>query len=335
VVGNLDGGRPVTIAGLGVYLPEQVVSNDDLSLALETSDEWIRQRTGIGSRRLAAQGLAASHLGIEAAREALETGGLDPAALDLVVTASISPDQIFPATAARIAHEIGAVNAGACDLLAGCTGFVYALAFAAAAVACGLHQRVLVVGAEAISRILDWEDRSTAVLFGDGAGAALVVPASGQGRILGFDLGNDGAGADLLALPAGGSRLPASEATLAARQHYLKMNGQGVYRFATRAVVDSARRVLFAAGRGVEEVDLFVPHQANLRIIEAATAKLGISADRVCTNLERYGNTSCASIPLCLYEASRDGRLRAGDLVLLMGFGAGLSWGSCLMEWGG
>jgi 3-oxoacyl-[acyl-carrier-protein] synthase-3 len=193
----------------------------------------------------------------------------------------------------------------------------------------------LVVGAEVISRILDWEDRSTAILFGDAAGAAMISPAAGAGRILGFDLGTDGSGADLLAVPAGGSRLPASHETVDQRQHYLRMNGREVFRFATRVIVDSAGRVLEQCGRTIEEIDLFVPHQANLRIIDAAVHRMGIPRDRVCTNLERYGNTSCASIPLCLDEAQAAGRLRAGDLVLLMGFGAGLTWGACLMEWGG
>jgi 3-oxoacyl-[acyl-carrier-protein] synthase-3 len=254
--------------------------------------------------------------------------------VDLVITATISPDRVMPATASRIAHQVGAVNAGACDLSAGCTGFVYALALGTGMVSSGLHTRVLVVGAEVISRFLDWEDRSTAILFGDGAGAAVLQPAAGRGRILGFDLGNDGSGGDLLSVPAGGSCLPASHATVDDRLHFIKMNGREVYRFATRVIHASATRVLRQSGRRIDDVDLFVPHQANLRIIEAAAAKLGISEEKVCTNLRDYGNTSCASIPLCLEEAEAAGRLREGSLVLLMGFGAGLTWGSCLMEWG-
>jgi 3-oxoacyl-[acyl-carrier-protein] synthase-3 len=328
-------GRPVTLTGLGISLPEASLSNEELARSLDTSDHWIRQRTGIGARRIAGPGEAASDLGARAAQEALRAAGVAAASIDMVVAATISPDQLFPATAARIAHAVGASQAGACDLSAGCTGFVYALAFAASAVAAGLHENVLVVGTEAISRILDWEDRSTAVLFGDGAGAALVsTGGDAAGRILGFELGNDGAGADLLGVPAGGSRLPASLQTVAARQHFLKMNGREVYRFATRIVAESANRVLSACGRTIQEVDLFVPHQANLRIIEAAARKLGVPLERVYTNLERYGNTSCASIPLCLFEARSEGRLASGDLVLLMGFGAGLSWGACLLEWG-
>jgi 3-oxoacyl-[acyl-carrier-protein] synthase-3 len=335
-------GRPVTITGLGACLPEKTVTNDDLAAVLDTSDEWIRQRTGIRERRVAEEGLCSSDLGIVAAREALADAGLPPEKIDLVITATISPDRIMPATASRVARESGCGHAGACDVSAGCTGFVYALAMAAGAVASGLHEHVLVVGAETISRLLDWEDRSTAVLFGDGAGAAVVSPLecfgdakkTAPGGILGFDLGGDGAGDEFLMIPAGGSRLPASLATVEARQHYMKMNGSEVYKFATRVIAQSAGRVLKRCGRTIADVDLFVPHQANLRIIDAAIKKLGIPEDKVYTNLQKYGNTSCASIPLCLGEARADGRLKDGDLVLLMGFGAGLTWGACLIEWG-
>lgn len=327
-------GRAVTISGLGTALPERSVSNEELSRTLETSDEWISQRTGIRSRRIADPGVSSSDLGIVAARRALEAAALPATDVDLVVTATISPDRIMPATASRIAYAVGAGNAGACDLSAGCTGFVYALALATGMVASGMHDHVLVVGAEVISTLLDWEDRATAVLFGDAAGAAVVSPANGSGRVLGFDLGNDGAGWELLTVPAGGSRMPASHDTVRDRLHYLKMNGPEVFRFATRVVVDSATRVLALCGRSIEEVALVVPHQANLRIIEAATKRLGVAEERVYTNLQRYGNTSCASIPLCLSDAKADGRLAEGDLVLLMGFGAGLTWGGCLLEWG-
>jgi 3-oxoacyl-[acyl-carrier-protein] synthase III len=336
-------GRPVTIIGLGTYLPPRVVTNEELSATLDTSDEWIQQRTGIRERRIADPGLSSSDLGVFAGEAALTDAGVAAEDVGLVVTATVSPDQIMPATAARVAYRCGCVNAGAYDLSAGCSGFVYALAMASSAVAAGLHEHVLVVGAEAISRILDWEDRSTAVLFGDGAGAVVVSAGDGKGPapgvptaagILGFDLGGDGSGADFLQVPAGGSRLPASCATVEAGQHYMQMNGHEVYKFATRVVATSAGRVLKRCGRKVKDIDLFVPHQANLRIIEGAVKKLGIPEERVYTNVQRYGNTSCASIPLCLSEARAEGRLRDGDLVLLMGFGAGLSWGACLMEWG-
>ncbi|OFW61215.1 MAG: 3-oxoacyl-ACP synthase [Actinobacteria bacterium RBG_16_64_13] len=342
-------GRPVTISGLGVHVPPRVVTNDDLAATLDTSDEWIRQRTGIRERRVAAPGLCSSDLGIVAARKALADAGLKPDNIDLVITATVSPDQVMPATASRIAHECGCGSAGAYDLSAGCTGFVYGMAMATSAVACGLHEHVLVVGTEVLSRFFDWEDRATAVLFGDGAGAAVVSPlgassfssptqASTPGRvgggILGFDLGGDGSGGDLLSIPAGGSRLPASCATVETKQHFIKMNGSEVFKFATRVVAESAGRVLERCGRAVADIDLFVPHQANARIIDAAAKKLGIPEDKVYTNLQRYGNTSCASIPLCLSEARAEGRLKEGDLVLLVGFGAGLTWGACLMEWG-
>ena len=328
-------GRATYLTGLGIRLPERVVTNHDLAATLDTSDEWVRQRTGIAERRIADPCEAASDLGIPAAKAALADSGLDPRSIGLVITASISPDQMMPATAARIAYEAGCVNAGAFDLSAGCSGFVFALAMASGAVAAGLHDHVLVVGAEAISRILDWEDRSTAVLFGDAAGAVVVsFSAHGGGRILGFELGGDGSGAGLLTVPAGGSRMPASHETVDARLHYMRMNGKEVYRFATRIVAQCAGALLARCGRTVEDVDLFIPHQANIRIIEAAAKKLGVPKDKVYTNLKRYGNTSCASIPLCLTEARAEGRLRDGDLVLLMGFGAGLSWGACLLEWG-
>jgi 3-oxoacyl-[acyl-carrier-protein] synthase-3 len=336
-------GRPVTITGLGTHLPSRVVTNQELSQTLDTSDEWIRQRTGIRERRIADSGVSSSDLGVLAGQAALKDAEVAAEEVGLVVTATISPDQLMPATAARVAFRCGCLRAGAYDVSAGCSGFVYALAMATGSVAAGLHDHVLVVGAETISRILDWEDRSTAVLFGDGAGAVVVsaveaVPSESResaGRVMGFDLGGDGSGADLLQIPAGGSRLPASCATVQARQHYMRMNGREIYKFATRVVAESAGRVLERCGRRVEDIDLFVPHQANLRIIEGAAKKMGIPDERVFTNVERYGNTSCASIPLCLAEARAEGRLRAGDLVLLMGFGAGLSWGACLLEWGG
>ena len=329
-------GRPVTITGLGMHVPATIVTNDDLAKSLNTSDEWIQQRTGIRARRIAEPGLCSSDLGILAARAALADADLSPEEIDLVITATLTPDQLTPATASRLAYGAGCVNAGTYDLSAGCTGFIYGLAMAAGCVAAGLHERVLLVGAETFSRFLDWEDRSTAILFGDGAGAAVVSPASSSdsGRVLGFDLGNDGSAADILGIPAGGSRMPASHETVDAHMHCVKMNGSEVYKFATRVVAPTAGRVLERCGRTVDEIDLFVPHQANLRIIEAGAKNLGIPESKIYTNLQHYGNTSCASIPLCLTEARAEGRLKEGDLVLLVGFGAGLTWGSCLLEWG-
>jgi 3-oxoacyl-[acyl-carrier-protein] synthase-3 len=322
------------IRSVGTFVPERVVTNDDLSFTLDTSDEWISSRSGIRERHIAGNGEAASDLGAVAARRALKAAGVKPEDLDLIIVASLSHDAPFPATASYLAGLIGADGVAAFDISAACTGLIYALAAGSSFVASGQASRVLVVGAEVVSKMIDWTDRSTAVLFGDGAGAMLLVPATGgESGIIGFDLGNEPGGADLLKLPAGGSRMPASEETVADRQHYLKMNGREVFKFATRIVESSSRRILKQYGLDVGDIDLFVPHQANVRIIDAAARKLGIPPEKVFSNLDRYGNTSCASIPLCLDEALAAGRLKSGDMVLMIGFGAGLSWGSCLVRW--
>lgn len=326
--------RRAKITAVGTCVPERVVTNDDLSLSLDTSDEWISTRSGIRERHIAENGQAASDLGAVAAKRALKAAGAAPGDLDLIMVASLSPDMLFPPTASFVSGLIGADGTPAFDLSAACTGFVYALAAGNAFVASGQADRVLVVGAEVVSKMIDWTDRGTAVLFGDGAGAVLLEPApEGEEGIIGFDLGNDPGGASQLNLPAGGSRLPASAETVAARQHFLRMNGREVYKFATRIIVSSARKILTRYGCRVQDVSLFIPHQANIRIIDTAARKLGIPPERVFSNLERYGNTSCASIPLCLDEAMQEGRLNSGDLVLMVGFGAGLSWGSCLVRW--
>lgn len=324
--------RGARISSLGVYVPERVMTNDEISQRLETSDEWIRSRTGIRERRVADATQAASDLGVIAARRCLEAADADALEIDLVIVTTISPDHIMPATASIVAEQIGATRAGAFDVQAGCTGFVYGLAAATSFVGAGLYANVLVIGAEVLTRMVNWEDRSTCVLFGDGAGAVLVQPAS-EGGLFYFDLGNDGSGASFLNIPAGGSRLPASEETVRRHLHTMHMTGSEVFKFATRTVVESCERVLAEARVGVADVDLFVPHQANIRIIEAAVRRLGFSDDQVFANLDRYGNTSCASIPLCLSEAVTTGRLRDGDRLLMAGFGAGLTWGSCVTEW--
>jgi 3-oxoacyl-[acyl-carrier-protein] synthase-3 len=331
--------RGVKISSVGTCVPERVVTNEELSQSLDTSDEWISSRSGIRQRRIADNGQAASDLGAVAARRALEAAGVSASDLDLIIVASLSPDMLFPPTASFVSGAIGANGAAAFDLSAACTGFVYALAAGCSFVASEQAEKVLVVGAEAVSRMIDWSDRSTAVLFGDGAGAVLLEPAVEEKKelqegIMGFDLGNDPEGVDLLNLPAGGSRMPASEETVAGRLHFLRMNGREVYKFATRIIVSSARNILEKHNLSVDDVDLFIPHQANIRIIEAGAKKLGIPPERVFTNLEYFGNTSCASIPLCLDQAAAAGRLVAGDTVLMMGFGAGLGWGSCLARFG-
>jgi 3-oxoacyl-[acyl-carrier-protein] synthase III len=324
--------RGARISALGVYVPERVVTNDELSQTLDTSDEWIVTRTGIRERRICAPDEATSDVAVAAAADLLAQNGHRAEDIQLVISTSLVPDHVFPATASVIAERIGAVNAGAFDVQSGCTGFVYGLACATAFVAAGLYEKVLVTGAESLSKALDWSDRSTCVLFGDGAGAVLVEP-SDNGSMFAFDLGNDGAGSPFLNMPAGGTRLPASHETVDARQHYLQMNGPEVYRFAMRRVVDSCRTSLEAAGLTPADVDLFVPHQANLRIIEKVARALGFDEEQVFYNLDRYGNTSCASIPLCLHEAQQTGRLKHGDRLLMVGFGAGLTWGSCLTRW--
>jgi 3-oxoacyl-[acyl-carrier-protein] synthase-3 len=321
--------RGARISALGVHVPERVLTNDEISQFLDTSDEWILTRTGIRERRIARVDEAASDLGEVAARRCLESGALDPAELDLVIVTTISPDHITPATASIVADKIGATKAGAFDVQAGCTGFVYGLAIATAFVSANIYQNVLVIGAEVLSKMVDWEDRSTCVLFGDGAGAVLVQP----GSIFSFDLGNDGSGASYLNVPAGGSRQPASYDTVRRHEHAMHMTGSEVFKFATRTVVGSCEKVLGDAELTVEDVDLFVPHQANIRIIETAARRLGFTEAQVFANLERYGNTSCASIPICLHEASQNGRLKKGDMLLMAGFGAGFTWGSCLTKW--
>ena len=325
-------GLGVSITGLGARVPERVMTNDELSTMMETSDEWIVERTGIRERRIAEPGEALSDLALPAAREALEAAGLEASDIDLVIVATVTPDMAFPATGAIIADQLGAKNAAAYDLSAGCTGFMYAVAQAYGMVAAGLAHRALVVGGDVLSRILDWSDRGTAVLFGDGAGA-VVLERVPEGGFLGFELGADGSGGPQLYLPAGGSRSPATEETVAERLHFVQMNGREVFKFATRVLVTSAEAVLAECGRTIDDVDVYVPHQANVRIIEYATQKLGIPAEKVIIDVDRYGNTSSGSIPLALADARREGRLQPGRLVLMTGMGAGLTWGSGLIEW--
>jgi 3-oxoacyl-[acyl-carrier-protein] synthase III len=321
-----DAGAKVTITGLGAYAPDRVVTNDELSKLVETSDEWIVERTGIRERRIAAEEQALSDLSLPAARQALEQAGSDGTDVDLLIVATVTPDMMFPSTSAILADQLGAKDAAAYDLSAGCTGFMYAVAQAYGMVASGLSRRALVIGGDVLSRILDWTDRSTVVLFGDGAGAVVLEPAEQEG-FLAFELGADGAGGEHLWLPGSGSR------TFENAGEFVKMNGREVFKFATRVLVSSAEAVLARAGASIEDVDVYVPHQANVRIIDHATKKLGIPSDRVVVNVDRYGNTSSGSIPLALADAQAAGRLQPGKLVLMTGMGAGLTWGSALMRW--
>jgi 3-oxoacyl-[acyl-carrier-protein] synthase III len=317
----------VSLLGIGSYVPERVMTNDEIAAMVETSDEWIAQRTGIRERRIAAPHESSASLGAEAARRAIESAGIDPGQLDLIVAATASPDYYFPATASLIGERIGADNVAGYDLSAACTGFIYALAQGYSQIASGLAETVLVVGTEVFSRLLDWSDRSTCILFGDGAGAVVLRRDDGVRGLRGFELGADGKGALLLSVAAAGHSETEPEG------RYVQMNGPEVYKFATRVVVESSERCLQAAGLTVADVDVFVPHQANRRIIDHAARRLGLNGNRVFSNVDRYGNTSAGSIPICLDEAWRAGRIDAGDIVLMVGFGGGLAWGSCVMEW--
>jgi 3-oxoacyl-[acyl-carrier-protein] synthase-3 len=319
-------GRPVTITGLGCHVPERVMTNDDLREFIDTSDEWIVSRTGIKERRIAKPEEAMTDIALPACVRALEMAGVEAATVDLLVVATITPDMSFPSTAALLADQLGMPDAAAYDLSAGCTGFMYAIAQAYAMLAAGLAERALVVGGDVLSKILDWSDRSTLVLFGDGAGA-VVLEAAPAGGFLGFELGADGAGGESLWLPGSGSRL-FEDST-----RFVKMNGREVFKFATRVMVSSAQAILAECGKTVDEIDVYVPHQANIRIINHAAEKLGIPEEKIVVNVDRYGNTSSGSIPLALADAADDGRLGPGKLVLMTGMGAGLTWGSALIDW--
>lgn len=321
-------GQPISITGVGAYVPDRVLTNDELSTLVDTSNEWIMERTGIRERRIAAPEQALTDLALPAARTALTQAGLEGKDLDLVLCASVTPDMMFPTSSALLADTLGARDAAAYDLLAGCTGFMYAVVQAYGMIAAGLAERALVIGGDVLSRILDWSDRSTVILFGDGAGAVVLEKVEKPG-FLGFELGADGGGGIHLSLPGSGSR-SIEEAT---GNGYVHMNGREVFKFATRVLVSSAEAVLERCGAAVEDVDVYIPHQANVRIMEHAVKKLGIPRERMVVNVDRYGNTSSGSIPLALAEAQADGRLKEGDLVLMTGMGAGLTWGSALMEW--
>ena len=319
-------GTPISITGLGCHVPERVLDNAELSTIVDTNDEWIVERTGIRERRIAAEDEALTDICLPAARRALEMAGADPASIDLLIVATVTPDMAFPSSSALIADALGMPHAAAFDLSAGCTGFVYAIAQAHGMLSSGLANRALVVGGDVLSTILDWTDRSTLVLFGDGAGAVVMEQVE-RGGFLGFELGADGGGGSNLWLPGSGSR------KFEEPEKFVKMNGREVFKFATRVMVSSAEAILAECGRTVADVDVYVPHQANVRIIDHAVKKLGIPHEKTVVNVEKYGNTSSGSIPLALADAADDGRLEPGRLVLLTGMGAGLTWGSALIEW--
>jgi len=325
--------QAVGITGLGSYVPERVLTNLDLEKMVDTSDEWIVTRTGIRERRIAADDQAASDLALPATREAMAQAGITSEDLDLIVVATVSPDMPFPSTASLLQDRLGASHAAAFDLGAGCSGFIYALSVAAQPVASGAFRNVLVIGAEALSKITDWTDRSTCVLLGDGAGAVVLQPVEEGRGLLSFSLGSDGSGAPLLHMPAGGSRLPASEQTVRDRLHYIHMAGNEVFKFAVRILEEVALKVVGQSGLSIDQVNLIIPHQANARIVDAAAKRLNLPIERFFCNIDRYGNTSAASIPIALHEAVKAGRVQPGDLVLLVAFGAGLTWGAALLRW--
>lgn len=325
--------KSVGITGVGYSVPEKILTNADLEKMVDTSDEWIVERTGIRERRIAEADVSTSVLAAEAARKAIEDAKLTPEDIDLIIVATATSDMAFPSTACLVQHKIGAVNAAAFDLSAGCSGFVYGVNVGSQMIASGVYKHILVIGAEVLSKILDWQDRNTCVLFGDGAGAAVLSEVEPGYGLLSIDLGADGSGGDALMQPAGGSKLPASLETVANRQHYVHMNGSEVFRFATKVMGASALRVLKRAGITAADVDWFIPHQANIRIIQSAAKRLKLPMEKVIVNVDRYGNTSAASIPIALAEARDQGKIKKGDTLVLVGFGAGLTWGGCVLKW--
>lgn len=323
------------ITGWGMAVPPRILTNQDLAQMVDTSDEWIRERTGITERHIADAGQSTATLAVEAGLKALRVANLNPADVDLIIVSTSSPEHIFPATACLVQDQLGATHAGAFDLLAACTGFIYALNMASQAIRSGSIRNALVIGSETLSRLVDWQDRNTCILFGDGAGAFVLQASTEPGGLLSAVLRSDGSGSDLLSLPAGGSRLPASKETVKNRQHFIQMNGREVFRFATRVMIQATKEAVEAANLKIEDIHLVVPHQANSRIIEAAMRGLEIPHAHCMINVEHYGNTSTASIPIATCEAIQQGRLQSGDKVVFVGFGAGLTWGAAVIHWTG
>lgn len=321
------------IIGLGSYLPERCITNKELEKTIDTKDEWIKTRTGISERRQVGQNEATSDLALIAAQRALKNAGITADQLDLIIVATVTPDMLFPATACILQNALHAHKAAAFDLEAGCSGFVYGATVASQFISTGMYKYCLVVGAESLSKILNWEDRNTCILFGDGAGAAVMGPVDEGLGILALELGSDGGGGELLSLPAGGSRLVTTEKTLENKLHYMHMNGKEVFKFAVKIVPDIAEKLLEKAGLSKNQVDMFIPHQANIRIVEAAMKRLEQPMEKAFVNIHRYGNMSAASIPVAMDEAVREGKVSKGDVVLTVGFGTGLTWGGLVMKW--
>ncbi|BCG59177.1 3-oxoacyl-ACP synthase III [Paenibacillus sp. URB8-2] len=330
---NMKSLRPVGIIGTGKYVPEKILTNSDLEKIVETNDEWIVSRTGIRERHIAAPDQATSDLAYEASLRALASAGMKPEDLDLIIVATITPDTTFPSTACILQDKLGAKGAAAFDLSAACSGFVYSLATAVGFIQNGMYNNALIIGADSLSRITDYTDRNTCVLFGDGAGAVIVGEVPEGRGFKSFDLGAEGAGGPLLRLEGGGSRLPASVETVEGKKHFIYMNGREVFKFAVRVMGAATEKVLGKAGLTKEDIDLFVPHQANIRIIQSAMQRLDLPPEKCVINVDKYANTSAASIPLALVEAAEEGRIKEGDTVLMVGFGGGLTWGASILTW--
>jgi len=323
------------ITGWGMSVPESILTNDDLSKMVDTSDEWIRDRTGIRERRIVNDGQTTASLAVEASIKALQVANLRPTDIDLIICSTSTPEHIFPATACLVQDQIGATKAGAFDLLAACSGFIYAVNMAAQSIRSRSIQNALVIGSETLSRFVNWQDRNTCILFGDGAGAFVLQASEMPGGVLSAVMHSDGSGGDSLILQGGGSKHPATEATIQSGKHYIEMDGKEVFRFATRVMAQATNEALEDAGIELDSLNWIIPHQANIRIIEAAARGLRTSLDRFVINLDRYGNTSTASIPIATVEAVEDGKLQPGDSVVFVGFGAGLTWGALVAQWTG
>jgi 3-oxoacyl-[acyl-carrier-protein] synthase III len=323
------------ITGWGMSAPERVMTNDEISKVVDTNDAWIRERTGIRERRIAREDEHPSTLAVKASIKALTVANLRPTDLDLIICSTSSPEYIFPATACLIQDQLGATKAGAFDLLAACSGFIYALNMGAQAIRSGSIKSALIIGTETLSRFVNWKDRNTCILFGDGAGAFVLQASDQPGGVLSAVMHSDGSGGDLLTIEGGGSRYPATEATIVEGKHYVQMDGKEVFRFATRVMASATQEVLACAGLKLEDVKWIIPHQANIRIIEAAARGLKLPMERFIVNLERYGNTSTASIPMAMVEALDKGQIKPGEKIVMVGFGAGLTWGALAAEWTG
>lgn len=324
----------IQIKGAGHYLPEKILTNSDLEQMVDTSDQWIMERTGIKERRIGAPGTSTSDLCYEASLRALKKSGLSIDDIDLIIVATATPDMLFPSTACIVQERLGALNAAAFDLSAGCTGFIYALAVAEKFLLSPAYNNILVIGGEMLSRVIDYTDRNTCVIFGDGAGAVVLGKGEKSPGIIDTFLGADGRGGKHLLMPAGGAAMPATVETVQNHLHYLKMNGQEVYKFATRVCVDVSRNLIQKAGLSIDDIDVFIPHQANLRIIKSALKNLHIPEEKTVINIQDFGNMSAACIPIALSMAEEEGRLKSGDLILTVAFGAGLTYGGALLYWG-